>query len=202
MPPDRGLVAAAPSGLTKGGPMAYKVKTIVRNMLDASGKSEQEVNDYLERDETYLSNVMSGKSRISPGSLAAIARACGFTLVATNGTETYEVDADLRHFGTVDFETTGEIHECEFNGKVICFTGKVYGLTRPAQEKLCVELGAKWRRKMAKSSGDVLVVGDLSKYGGNSSQIDDAKTWGREVISADDFLDRAEEIVGRRIVAR
>lgn len=179
--------------------MAYKTATIIRKVLESSGRTEAEVCEALGKDGSYLEDVTSGRAHLSPTGLAGIAQACGYRLVVTNGSDSLEVASAILPTGQRQFEGTGKTHECEYTGKAIAFTGDFFGLSEGAQKALCEEIGATWNKKVGKKATDVLVKGDLSRYNGTSRQLDDANKWGKEVVEADAFRAVVESAIGRPI---
>ncbi len=178
--------------------MANKVETIVKKMVEKSGKADTQICAELGKDETYITGVCSG-SRISPYALADIASLCGFRVLVTDGEDSYEVSTTIRPREEAHYEPTGEFHECEYTSKFVAFTGSFFGLDDWSQKAICAELGASWKKEIRKKEGDVLVVGDLSAYGGTSAQLKKAQRWGKEIVSAEEFKAYAEKVLGRAI---
>ena len=181
--------------------MAFTRSTIIRRMLEASGKSAEEVSVGIGKDSGYVDNILLAESGgPTVNSLNLIAHECGYALCFVGNGESLELATYRPPVETRDEEFVGS-YECDLSGLTFAVTGGFYGLSDSAIASMLGAIGASYVTKLGKKSTDALIVGDLSAHGGKSSQLENAKRWGKRVISAEEFRQTYLEVTGKDIAA-
>lgn len=68
---------------------------LIRNLVADSGDSMREISRRIGQSDTYVASIVGRGSTPRADTLARIANACGFRIVATNGTNEYELTAPI-----------------------------------------------------------------------------------------------------------
>ena len=165
--------------------MAYTRKTIINQMLEDADLTPSDVSMALGYEPDYVDRIINGvNDHPSVNTLAMIARECGYELCFVGNGRTLPIRIYRPTAETTDatFEASGE---SVLTGKTVAITGDLFGLNEEAQESLLKSIGASFDKRVRKKTTDVLVVGDLTLFGGTSKQLVDAERWGKETITDD-----------------
>lgn len=185
--------------------MAYKRTTIVRMMVEDSGRTAEDVSEAIDREADYVSKVISGEeSRPTVNTLALIAKECGYVLTFVGHDKQLDFSAYLppKEARTTELEGT---YDCEFTGKSIAITGSLYGLDDESKRRVVEALGAEWHDKVKVRSTNYLITGSdfdpLNPFR-QYTKVMEAKRTVTEVLDAEAFRAKVLDITGFDIAAR
>ena len=185
--------------------MAYKRTTIVRMMVEDSGKTAEEVSEVIGKEPDYVSRVISGEERRpTANTLALIAKECGYVLTFVGHGKQLDFSAYLppREAKSAEFDGT---YDSEFTGKSIAITGALYGLDDESKKRVVEALGAEWHDGVKVRSTNFLVMGsdfDPENPFGQYRKVKGAKKTVTEIIDADTFRKKVLEATGFDIAAK
>lgn len=183
--------------------MAYTRKTIVKTMLEASGKSAEEVSAELGEDASYVGRIISGDiKKPTTNALNLIAKRCGYELAFVGHGQTLVLAAVDRPREYREFEGGETAGQNMFTGTEVAVTGALYGYTDDAQRALLKDVGATWVENVKTRTTDYLVIGSdksMDDPTGQMKRVLKAKRAVTKMITAEEFRQEYLRITGRDI---
>lgn len=175
--------------------MAHKRNTIVRHMVENSGKSDKEVSVLSGKKDDYISRVLDGKVRVPVNDLVIIAQQCGYSVVFERGDDRMDLAPVQIPLANRSYEFSGS-YDIGLSGRNVGVTGSFFGLDDESISSLMQTVGATYFEKFGKKTCDCLIVGDIDRYGGETKSTNDAEKWGYPTIDYTEFRERYLEASG------